>query len=198
MQYINAGGGFGISYDGCDVPGPEAYASVIVPFVRDSGLELLLELGRFLVGPAGCLITEVLYRKQREGLSLAIVDAGMTDFLRPMLYEAEHRIWPLRQTDSDGRPTEIAGPICESTDFLSHGQSLPALERGDLLAVLDTGAYGMTMASHYNTHPRPAEVWVTEDGSIEVIRRRETADDLLSVERESVVRATESQSSSRP
>ncbi len=187
VRWINAGGGFGIAYDGGDVPSPEAYARALIPPVRAFGAELLLELGRALVGPAGCLLTEVLYRKERGGRALAIVDAGMTDLLRPMLYEAAHRIRPLVEADpAVERPTDVGGPICESTDFLGRGRPLPPLARGDLLAVLDAGAYGMAMASHYNSHPRAAEVWVTEDGAVETIRRRETLDDLLAVEREAL------------
>lgn len=185
IRWINAGGGFGISYDGRPVPGPEAYAEAILPAVRAFGAGLVLELGRSLVGPSGCLVTEVLYRKTRGGRSLVVVDAGMTDLLRPALYEAEHRIVPTDEADpATVRTTDVAGPICESTDFLGRGRDLPPLERGDLLAVLDAGAYGMTMASHYNTHPRPAEVWVDDSGRVETIRRRETVEDLLAIERE--------------
>jgi len=185
IRWINAGGGFGISYDGGPVPGPDAYAQAIVPRVREFGAELLLELGRHLVGPAGCLLTRVLYRKERDGRPLAVVDAGMTDLLRPALYGARHRIWPVRARDGE-RPTDVAGPICESSDFLGRDCPLPPLEPGDLLAILDVGAYGMAMSSHYNSHPRAAEVWITEDGSVETIRRRETARDLMAVERESL------------
>ncbi|MGH7588737.1 MAG: diaminopimelate decarboxylase [Gemmatimonadota bacterium] len=185
LRWINAGGGFGISYDGDPVPGPDAYARAIVPRVREFGAELLLELGRYLVGPAGCLLTRVLYRKERDGRPLAVVDAGMTDLMRPALYEARHRIWPVRRRNGE-RPTDVGGPICESSDFLGRDRLLPPLEPGDLLAVLDTGAYGMAMSSHYNSHPRAAEVWITEDGSVETIRRRETAKDLMAVERESL------------
>lgn len=187
IQWINAGGGFGIAYDEAPVPEPSAYAEAILPGVRELGAELLLELGRFLVGSAGCLVTEVLYRKTRGGRSLAVVDAGMTDLLRPALYEAYHRIVPVAERDpATDRPTDVAGPICESTDFLGRDRELPPLARGDLLAVLDTGAYGMTMASHYNTHPRPAEVWVDASGRVETIRRRERVDDLLAIEREAL------------
>lgn len=187
IRWINAGGGFGISYDGSPVPGPEEYARAIVPHVASLDAVLLLELGRYLVGPAGCLLTKVLYRKVRGGRPLVIVDAGMTDLLRPALYEAEHRIVPL---DEPGErlafPTDVAGPICESSDFLGRDRALPPLEQGELLALLDTGAYGMAMASHYNSHPRAAEVWINESGAVELIRRRETIDDLLAVEREAL------------
>jgi diaminopimelate decarboxylase len=188
IQWLNAGGGFGIAYRGQPVPGPADYAAVIVPAVRDLGITLVLELGRYLVGPAGCLLTRVLYRKPRDGRMLAIVDAGMTDLLRPALYGAEHRIVPLEESAADPVATDLAGPICESSDFLARDRMLPPLERGALLAVLDTGAYGMAMASHYNSHPRPAEVWIDERGEVELIRRRETIDDLLAVERESLRR----------
>lgn len=185
VRWINAGGGFGISYDGDPVPSAEDYARAIVPGVRDFGAELVLELGRYLVGPAGCLLTRVLYRKDRSGRALVVVDAGMNDLVRPALYEARHRIWPLSEGHRT-RATDVAGPICESSDFLGRDRPLPPLEPGELLAVLDTGAYGMVMSSHYNTHPRAAEVWITEDGQVETIRRRETVDDLLAVERESL------------
>lgn len=185
LRWINAGGGFGISYDGDPVPGPDEYARAIVPRVREFGADLLLELGRYLVGPAGCLLTRVLYRKERDGRPLAVVDAGMTDLMRPALYEARHRIWPIRRQGGE-RPTDVGGPICESSDFLGRDRPLPPLEPGDVLAVLDAGAYGMAMSSHYNSHPRAAELWITEDGSVETIRRRETVDDLLAVERESL------------
>lgn len=187
VRWLNAGGGFGIAYRGRPVPGPDAYAAAIVPAARDLGVELLLELGRYLVGPAGCLLTRVLYRKARGGRALVIVDAGMTDLLRPALYEAEHRIVPLEEPDPAATvTTDVAGPICESSDFLGRDRALPALEQGALLAILDTGAYGFSMTSHYNSHPRPAEVWIDEGGSVERIRRRETIDDLLAIEREAL------------
>jgi diaminopimelate decarboxylase len=135
-------------------------------------------------------LTEVQYRKVRGGRELVIVDAGMTDLVRPALYEARHRIVPVVQAGSGAeRPTDVAGPICESTDFLGRERALPPLARGDLLAVLEAGAYGMSMASHYNTHPRAAEVWIDERGAVESIRRRETAADLLAVEREALTGA---------
>lgn len=187
IRWVNAGGGFGIAYDGGEAPAPAAYAAALIPAVREFGAELLLELGRYLVGPAGCLLTEIQYRKTRGGRELVIADAGMTDLLRPAIYEAVHRIVPVVEADpAAGRPTDVAGPICESTDFLGRERALPPLDRGDLLAVLDCGAYGMSMASHYNTHPHPAEVWIDEQGNVERIRRRETAADLMAVEREAL------------
>lgn len=187
IRWINAGGGFGIAYGARPVPTPDEYAAAILPPVAELDVELLLELGRYLVGPAGCLLTRVLYRKVRGGRALAIVDAGMTDLLRPALYDAEHTIVTLEEPDPTRvQPTDIAGPICESSDFLGRERPLPPLETGALLAVLDAGAYGMAMAGHYNSHPRPMEVWITESGAVEMIRRRETIEDLLAVEREAL------------
>lgn len=189
-RWLNAGGGFGIAYDERGAPGAEAYAAALIPPARAFGAELLLELGRFLVGTAGCLVTEVQYRKLRSGRDLVIVDAGMTDLLRPALYEAWHEIVPLVEARAGTtRPTDVAGPICESTDFLGRERALPPLAPGDGLAILDAGAYGMSMASQYNTHARAAEVWIDERGAVEVIRRRETVEDLLALEREALTSA---------
>ena len=189
IRWLNAGGGFGIAYRGQAVPGPEEYAAAILPAIEGLDVELLLELGRYLVGAAGCLLTRVLYRKPRAGRALAIVDAGMNDRLRPALYDAEHRIVPLDEPDpATVQATDVAGPICESSDFLGRDRPLPPLAPGELLAILDAGAYGMAMASHYNSHPRPAEVWIDEAGTVETIRRRETIDDLLAIEREALGR----------
>ncbi len=184
LKWINAGGGFGISYAGESVPAVADFAAAIVPMIRPTGAELVLELGRFLVGPAGCMVTTVLYNKPRPDRQLAIVDGGMTTLLRPALYGARHRVWPVEEDGGALEPTDVAGPICESTDYLARRCPLPPLESGATLAILDAGAYGMSMVSHYNSHPGPAEVWITEDGVIEQIRRRETIEDLLAVDLE--------------
>jgi diaminopimelate decarboxylase len=184
LKWINAGGGFGISYDGESVPAVAEFAAAIVPAIRSTGVELVLELGRFLVGPAGCLLTTVLYNKPRPDRQLAIVDGGMTTLLRPALYGAQHRVLPVEEHNGALEPTDVAGPICESTDYLARRHPLPRLESGATLAILDAGAYGMSMVSHYNSHPGPAEVWITEDGVVERIRRRETIEDLLAIDME--------------
>jgi diaminopimelate decarboxylase len=183
ISWLNAGGGFGIPYWDDLVPSPADYAEALVPLMAGSDVELLLELGRYLLGPAAVLITEIQYMKEREEGALAITDAGMTDFLRPALYGTEHRILPLVERPSALlRPTTIAGPICESSDvFLTDGQ-LPPLEAGELLAIADVGAYGSTMASNYNSHLRPAEVWITEGDEVAVIRDRESFENLLMLE----------------
>ena len=166
------------------MPAVADFAAAIVPMIRPTGAELVLELGRFLVGPAGCMVTTVLYNKPRPDRQLAIVDGGMTTLLRPALYGAQHRVWPVEEDGGALEPTDVAGPICESTDYLARSYPLPRLESGATLAILDAGAYGMSMVSHYNSHPGPAEVWITEDGVIEQIRRRETIEDLLAVDLE--------------
>jgi len=183
VRWINCGGGFGISYDGVPVPEPADYAEEIIPLMRDSGAGLVIELGRYLVGPAGCLITEVLYRKRGIDHDLLITDAGMTEFMRQALYGTSHRILPLQaHEEREYIDYDLAGPVCESTDFLALRQRLPITEPGDRLAVTGAGAYGYSMASNYNSRLRPAEVWVTEDGEVELIRRRESLEDLLATE----------------
>jgi diaminopimelate decarboxylase len=149
------------------------------------GVHLLLEPGRAIVGAAGALITSVIYRKTNDGKRFLIVDAAMNDLIRPALYGAYHEIIPLRRRTDDepARETiDVVGPVCETGDFFARDRSLPNVKEGDLLAILDAGAYGMALASNYNTRPRPAEVLVSGK-SAKVIRRRETIADLLRTER---------------
>jgi diaminopimelate decarboxylase len=185
VRILDLGGGFGISYDGSPVPAPADYAAALAPLLEGLDAAPLIELGRSLVGPAGVLLTRVEYVKPRDGGRLLIVDAGMTELLRPALYDAHHRIEPVREPVTVERLTcDVAGPLCESSDFLARGRSLPPLEPGDLLAVRDVGAYGLAMSGNYNSRLRPAEVWVDLDGTVRLIRRRETHDDLLAPERD--------------
>jgi diaminopimelate decarboxylase len=135
------------------------------------------------VGPAGILLTQVLYRKANGGKKFLVVDAAMNDLIRPSLYDAYHEILPVRlgQNPAALETVDVVGPVCESGDFLARGRKLPVVSEGDLLAILDAGAYGMALASNYNTRLRPPEVLV--DGkSVKLIRRRETIDDLLQTE----------------
>ena len=183
ISWINAGGGFGISYEEDTVPAAAQYAASILPLI--SGLEtgLILALVRYLVGSSGCLITRVLDRKYRNMRKLIIADSGMTELMRPALYEAYHKIVTVEKADDpDTTLCDVAGPICESTDMLGWQRILPDLKLGDLLAVMDTGAYGMSMASNYNSRCRPAEVMITGKGEYELIRRRERPEDLWSSE----------------
>jgi len=187
VRWLNAGGGFGIALQGEMVPGFGDYAEAILPLIAESGRGLILEPGRSLVGAAGCLVTEVLYRKQQGDRTILIVDAGLNDFLRPALYGASHRIEPVGESRGRRQTVDIAGPICESTDVFGVECDLPAIGPGARLAILDTGAYGMSMSGNYNSRCRPAEVWASGGGRIELIRRRETHDDLILIEREGLV-----------
>jgi diaminopimelate decarboxylase len=146
------------------------------------GLELLLEPGRALVGAAGLLLSRVVDVKTYPGgLRFAILDAGMTELMRPALYGAYHRIVPVAPRDGTPQPYEVVGPICESSDIFGRERMLPPLEPGDLVAILDTGAYGSVMGSTYNRRPLPPEVLVS-DGRARVIRRRQRLDDVLALE----------------
>jgi diaminopimelate decarboxylase len=188
IDYVDAGGGLGIAYQNADLPDfaeyAARYADALLKPLRALKVHLLLEPGRSIVGPAGALLTSVVYRKTNNSKKFLIVDAGMNDLLRPSLYNAFHEIVPVsvRGEDTGSRErVDVVGPVCETGDFFARDRELPIVDEGELLAVLDAGAYGMALASNYNTRPRPAEVLV--DGkSVKVIRRRETVRDLLRAE----------------
>jgi len=192
IRYIDAGGGLGISYEGAQGNFEKqiaAYARAVLGPLRGLKLHLLLEPGRSIVGPAGVLLTRVLYRKTNNHKRFLIVDAAMNDLVRPSLYGAYHEIVPLaratsRATSRESRETEITdvvGPICETGDFFARDRKLPLVGEGDLLAILDVGAYGSVLGSNYNTRSRPAEVLV-DGAKARVIRRRETLQDQLRTE----------------
>jgi diaminopimelate decarboxylase len=187
IDYVDIGGGLGISHDRPEDNFPEyvaSYANAVTNPLRKLDVTLLLEPGRSLVAPAGVLLTSVLYRKQNDGKKFLIVDAAMNDLIRPALYGAYHEIVPVGLIPVTARTSEtvdIVGPVCESGDFLARDRELPRTEEGDLLAILDTGAYGMVLASNYNTRPRPVEVLVNGK-SARLIRRRESIGDLLAAE----------------
>jgi diaminopimelate decarboxylase len=183
IDHLDVGGGLGVSYDGTRVPSPDEYAAAVLPVVRDSGLALILEPGRSIVGPAGALLSRVVDVKDRpDGKVFVILDAGMTELMRPMLYNAFHRIEAVHcSSSSEDIVADIVGPLCESSDTLGKDRRLKRPQPGDLFAVLDAGAYGAVMASNYNRRTMPAEVLV--DGTRwSVIRRRQTIDDLLALE----------------
>ena len=182
LRWLDVGGGLPLDYSGGDATGPEAFAAALAPVIEGRGVQLAIEPGRAFVARAGALVAQVLYRKHRRAGRMLVVDTGMHHLLRPALYHARHRVVPLRQAPSAG-PTSVVGPICESTDVLAPDAELPDLQPGDLIAILDAGAYGMTMASNYNSHPRPAEV-VVENGAARVARRRETWAEQLAWESE--------------
>jgi diaminopimelate decarboxylase len=185
IDYVDAGGGLGISYDQPSAASfPDqvaAYAAALVRPLRALDLHLLLEPGRSIVGPAGVLLTSIVYKKSNNGKRFLIVDAAMNDLIRPALYGAYHEIIPVTlHADplAKSETADIVGPVCETGDFFVRDRTLPIVAEGDLLAILDAGAYGMVLASNYNTRPRPAEVLVSEK-SAKMIRRREKISDLL-------------------
>ncbi len=183
IRYVDAGGGLGIRYEH---PLPDfservaCYARAVIGPLCGLDLHLLLEPGRAIVGPAGALITRVLYTKHNDSKQFLVLDAAMNDLIRPSLYGAYHEIAPVEHFGEPRKrcTVDVVGPICETGDFFARDRELPQVKEGDLLAILDTGAYGMSLASNYNTRPRPAEVLV--DGRrATVIRRRETFKDLV-------------------
>ena len=178
LEALDVGGGLGVRYHNEKAPTPKAFAEAVVPAVKAAGLGLLCEPGRYLVANAGVLLTKVLYRKHAGGKDFVIVDAGMTDFVRPSHYNAHHEIVPLKDGKRGEETVSVVGPICESGDFLALDRKLPVVVPGEALAVLGTGAYGFVMSSTYNQRPRPPEVLVEGDRYF-VSRPRETLEDLL-------------------
>ncbi len=182
LQHLDLGGGLGISYDGTPVVNPADYVRALVAATRGSGLTIAIEPGRVLVGPAGRLLTTVVDVKQFPGAKrFVVVDAGMTELMRPALYNAFHRIDAVVPRAGEPGPVDIVGPICESTDSYARDRQLTPVEVGDLLAVHDVGAYGAVMAHTYLRRPLSPEVMV-ENGEWRVIRRRQTLDELLALE----------------
>ena len=178
IEALDVGGGLGVRYHNEKAPSPKAFADAVAPAVKQAGLGLMCEPGRYLVANAGVLLTRVLYRKHSGGKEFVVVDAGMTDFVRPSHYNAHHDIVPLRDGNRPEETVNIVGPICESGDFLALDRKLPAVVAGEYLAVLGAGAYGFVMSSTYNQRPRPPEVLVEGDRYY-VARQRETLEDLL-------------------
>jgi diaminopimelate decarboxylase len=179
LEFIDVGGGFGVSYDERPDPEPADFATGLLPLLQQSGLRIVFEPGRYIAGPAGVLLTRVLYVKRMTGKTFVITDAGMNDLLRPSHYSSYHRVEPAvidRQ-----RPVanvDVVGPICESGDFLALDRPIRRVEPGELLAIGTVGAYGFSMASTYNARPRPAEVMVA-GAHHRLVRPRETYDDLV-------------------
>jgi len=188
IGYIDAGGGLGIAYErskadnfSADVA---AYAQALATPLRGLKIRLLLEPGRAIIGPAGILLTSVIYRKANDGKRFLVVDAAMNDLIRPALYGAYHEIVPVTLSagsSGESEVTDIVGPICETGDFFARDRELPVVDEGDLLAILDAGAYGMVLGSNYNTRPRAAEVLISGK-SAKLIRRREKLSDLWRAE----------------
>lgn len=178
IEIIDVGGGLGVDYNNDSPDTPQDLANIILPMLKGQGLELFLEPGRSLVAQAGMLITKVLYRKVAGGKDFIIVDAAMNDLARPALYDAYHEIVMVKPHAGKKVVADIVGPVCESGDYLAKGRTLVLPKQGELMAVLTAGAYGFSMSSQYNTRPRAAEVLVSGK-RFDVVRRRETVDDLL-------------------
>lgn len=186
VKWLNIGGGLGIIYKNEEPQTADAFARSVVPLLKKSGLNIILEPGRFIVGNAGVLLTRVIFVKDASAKRFVIADAGMNDLVRPSLYEAFHEIWPLHRGDrvrkTELKRADVVGPICESGDFLAKDRFLPLYEPGKILALMSAGAYGFSMSSNYNSRRRAAEVLVCGD-RFELIRRREGLRDLSRGER---------------
>jgi diaminopimelate decarboxylase len=194
IAWYNMGGGYGIDYRGHEARQVDEFAQVIVPGIKSVNCRLAIEPGRVIVGNAGILVSRVLYTKQSGEKRFLIQDAAMNDLIRPALYESFHRIWPVTlpagvssapdDFDTAGagtEPCDVVGPVCESGDFLARDRPLPRVDCGALLAIFSAGAYGMVMASNYNTRPRAAEILVDRSDA-RLVRRRETYEDLVRAE----------------
>jgi len=180
LSHLDVGGGQGICYDDETPLDISEWASCVISSIGDHKLEILVEPGRFIAGPAGILLTRVEYLKQNEDKHFAVVDAAMNDLIRPALYSAWQNIEAVELSDAQPQQYDVVGPVCESADFLGKNRSL-AIEQGDLLAVMSAGAYGFVMSSNYNTRPRAAEVMVSGDEAY-VVRERENVEDLFADE----------------
>jgi len=180
LRYLDIGGGLGVRYDSEEPPDLARFANSVLPLVEESGLQLIMEPGRFIVGNAGVLLTRVLYRKHSGGKEYVITDAGMTELLRPSHYGAFHRIEAI-DARAERIKADVVGPVCESGDFLALDRELQAVQPGDLVAVFDVGAYGFVMASNYNSRPRGAEILVDGD-RFAIVTEREDYETLVQQE----------------
>lgn len=197
IEFFSIGGGIGIIYEDALASGkeswwtdqpqetrpltPERYADAILPTLKKLDLKILLEPGRFIAGNAGVLITQCLYEKKGHNKTFKIVDSGMHHLIRPALYEGHHQIVPLTEPIGKTETVDVVGPICESGDFFCQDRSLPQFMPGETVALMSAGAYGMVMATTYNSHPLPAEVLVDQQQA-RLIRKRQTFDDLIAAE----------------
>ncbi|HID09815.1 MAG TPA: diaminopimelate decarboxylase [Candidatus Latescibacteria bacterium] len=182
LEHIDIGGGLGIRYRDESPPEPEEWVEAILPVLEPTGLKVIFEPGRSLVGNAGILLTKVLYVKETSYKNFVVVDAAMTDLIRPALYGAYHEVLPVERRGEGEMVADIVGPVCESGDFLAKDRSIERPRQGDILAVMSAGAYGFVMSSNYNARPRPAEVFV-KGNRFQVVRERESYGDLVRGER---------------
>lgn len=182
IEYLDIGGGLGIIYKDENPQTAQNYADKILPILEKTGLKIIMEPGRFIIGNAGIFVTKVLYVKDNGVKRFVIVDGGMNDLIRPMLYDAYHEIVPVKKTAASKIKVDVVGPICESGDFFAHDRLLPKVGKEDLLAIMSAGAYGYVMASNYNVRGRVPEVMV-KGSSFEIVRERESFKDLMRGER---------------
>jgi len=178
IGYLNLGGGLGITYDDETPPHPDEYASALKEMIDGDSVTLILEPGRVIIGNAGILVTRALYTKSTANKRFIIVDAAMNDLIRPALYNSFHAVQPVRKTNTDMVKADLVGPVCETGDFFARDRAMPPFDQGDLVALMSAGAYGFSMASNYNSRPRPAEVMV-KGGQFSIIRARETLEELF-------------------
>lgn len=183
LETLDVGGGIGIGDGASPALSPEVYAGAVMPRVAGLPLRILIEPGRAIVGPAGVLVTRVLYRKENGGKEFVVTDAAMNDLIRPALYGAIHAMEPVGTPSVRRLTADVVGPICETSDFFARELEMPEPTEGDLLAIRDAGAYAFAMSSNYNFRGRSAEVLV-DGGQFRVVRRRETFEDLIRLERE--------------
>ena len=181
IRYLDLGGGLGIRYNDETPPQPEEYARAIIDGLEGLDITLILEPGRVIVGNAGILVTEVQYVKENGAKRFVIVDGGMNDLIRPALYGSYQAIQPVVKTEAETIIADIVGPICESGDFFAKDREIGRPQRGDLLAIMSAGAYGFTMASNYNSHPKAPEILVDGD-KYYIVRKRESLEDLINGE----------------
>ena len=181
LEFLDLGGGLGISYQGEPRMSAAAFAETILPEIAETGLRLVVEPGRFLVGEAGVLLTRVIYVKEGGGKRFVITDAGMNDLIRPSHYSGWHAVEPVQEQGRCRATVDVVGPICETGDFLALDRDMELPRPGELLAIQTVGAYGFSMSSQYNQRPRPAEVLV-DGAQARLVRRRETYDDMVAAE----------------
>ena len=181
LEFLNIGGGLGIVYNNETPQTAQLYAKKVLPILKETGLKIIMEPGRFIIGNAGILVVKVLYNKDNPLKKFIIVDGGMNDLIRPALYDAYHNIVPVKQSGRKSQVTsrkcDVVGPICESGDFFAKGRVLPQVKEGEYLAVMSAGAYGFSMSSNYNSRRRAAEVMVVKD-KVFLVRKREEYEDL--------------------
>ncbi|MFH1784070.1 MAG: diaminopimelate decarboxylase [bacterium] len=178
LKYIDLGGGLGVTYKDERPPGPQDLARELLPMIKKVPYTIIFEPGRYISATAGILVSKVLFTKQTTVKKFVIVDAAMNDMARPFIYDAYHEILPVEEEKKKEMKADVVGGVCESTDYFARDRSLPILEAGDLIALMNSGAYGFVMSSNYNSRPKVAEVMVEGD-SYSVIRKRQNYEDLI-------------------